>query len=348
MANSTSATGEHKSADLRAPKDDEIEVTIIGQGVGESILIHTGDGNWLIVDTFEISGFPDDAGPAPAPIQYLRDIGVDPRESVEGICITHPHSDHYGGIRTVIEESEARDGSLPCLYWPKVLHPHVWTKLEKAIAPASRAELYDVYCAAEDRDLVELVDYGSRLHPPFNSVMALSPLPKAASATYTGRRKNFYENLSSIAMWLKIEQLEALLGADLDDHDEYGWRRIKDKFNRNAGIPDKDRGFGFVKVPHHGSLTAGRAPGVAAIRHFAGPKPVAVFTRHSSSKLPNPKVVARYGQWADTVILGNTAGGDCPLGWTTFRGNPNSGWQQLTFGAINMPALSPADLAAAT
>lgn len=60
------------------PGSDEIEVIVMGPGTGESILIHVGNGNWLIVDSYLISE-TDDQGDAwkPAPIQYLNEIGVD-------------------------------------------------------------------------------------------------------------------------------------------------------------------------------------------------------------------------------------------------------------------------------
>ena len=39
--------------DLLKPADDEIEITTIGPGFknGESVVIHYGDGNWMIIDS---------------------------------------------------------------------------------------------------------------------------------------------------------------------------------------------------------------------------------------------------------------------------------------------------------
>jgi hypothetical protein len=33
------------------PNRDEIDVIVVGPGFGESILVHIGDGDWIIVDS---------------------------------------------------------------------------------------------------------------------------------------------------------------------------------------------------------------------------------------------------------------------------------------------------------
>lgn len=60
------------------PERDEIEVSVFGPGYGESILLHIGNNNWLIVDS--CLDFPSRES---APLRYLRQIGIDPASSVK-------------------------------------------------------------------------------------------------------------------------------------------------------------------------------------------------------------------------------------------------------------------------
>ena len=36
---------------MKAPPSDVVEVSLIGPGYGESIVVHIGDGEWIIVDS---------------------------------------------------------------------------------------------------------------------------------------------------------------------------------------------------------------------------------------------------------------------------------------------------------
>jgi len=36
---------------VQNPAKDEIDVVVVGPGFGESILLHIGDGDWIVVDS---------------------------------------------------------------------------------------------------------------------------------------------------------------------------------------------------------------------------------------------------------------------------------------------------------
>ena len=79
------------------PKCDQIEVTLFGPGYGECILLHIGNGNWVIVD----SCF--DEQKEPAALTYLCDLGSNPAEVVRLIVATHWHDDHIRGMGKLVE-----------------------------------------------------------------------------------------------------------------------------------------------------------------------------------------------------------------------------------------------------
>lgn len=82
---------------MEPPRPDQVEVTLLGPGFGESILVHIGDNHWIIID----SCIDSDTG-SPAAITYLEGLGVDPGEAVKVIVATHWHDDHIGGISTLL------------------------------------------------------------------------------------------------------------------------------------------------------------------------------------------------------------------------------------------------------
>jgi glyoxylase-like metal-dependent hydrolase (beta-lactamase superfamily II) len=79
---------------LETPPDtDEVEVSVFGPGYGESILVHAGENNWLIVDSCI-----DPARKEPAPLTYLNQIEVNPKTAVKQVIATHWHDDHVRGL----------------------------------------------------------------------------------------------------------------------------------------------------------------------------------------------------------------------------------------------------------
>ena len=64
--------GSIPAAHSKHPESDQLEVTLFGSGYGESVVVHIGDGKWLIVD----SSINSDTK-KPAALEYLEGIGVD-------------------------------------------------------------------------------------------------------------------------------------------------------------------------------------------------------------------------------------------------------------------------------
>ena len=80
------------------PDIDQVELVLFGPGYGESVLVHLGSNEWIIVDSCMASG-----SSVPAPIWYLQNIGVDPASAVKLIVATHWHDDHIKGMAQVVQ-----------------------------------------------------------------------------------------------------------------------------------------------------------------------------------------------------------------------------------------------------
>ena len=75
-----------------APCTDEVELTLLGPGYGESVVVHIGQGRWVIVDSCITDARE------PQALDYLLSIGVDPAAAVTLIVATHWHDDHIRGM----------------------------------------------------------------------------------------------------------------------------------------------------------------------------------------------------------------------------------------------------------
>jgi hypothetical protein len=80
-----------------APASDVVEVNLFGPGYGESVLMHLGSNQWLVVD----SCAPYDEAEATA-LTYLRQIGVDASEAIKYVVATHWHDDHIRGFSNIV------------------------------------------------------------------------------------------------------------------------------------------------------------------------------------------------------------------------------------------------------
>ena len=69
---------------------------MLGPGYGESILVHTGDGQWLVVDSCL------GADGEPVALSYLREMDVDPATAVTMVVATHWHDDHVRGMAKLV------------------------------------------------------------------------------------------------------------------------------------------------------------------------------------------------------------------------------------------------------
>ena len=95
------------AAQTQPPTNDEIEISLFGPGVGECIVMHLGEGDWIVVDS--CLGAP---GEGPVALRYLSELGVNVSSAVRLVVVTHWHNDHIVGIGEVF--SKATVAQLVC------------------------------------------------------------------------------------------------------------------------------------------------------------------------------------------------------------------------------------------
>jgi len=295
---------------LNPPKPDEVEITLFGPGFGESLVIHLGDGRWIIID----SCLDTESG-EPAALCYLAHIGVDPA-SVSHVIATHWHDDHVGGLSRVVEAcANATFCCAAALTSTEFLNlVTVFNKRTIAIT-TGLSEIEKVLYLLMQRRVQPRYVLGDMPLPATSSapearVTALSPVnaefvrfiqslarhvPTDLTTKHRFPRPD--ENDISIAALLMVGNACALLGADLETttSSNRGWNAVLASTNRPAAIGS------LFKVPHHGSET-GHHPDVWT--GLLDPQPVAILTPwNRGSKLPTRDDRKRISSFAERSFI---------------------------------------------
>lgn len=240
---------------------------MFGPGFGESVLIHVGAGRWIIVDSCYKSGEAE-----PAPLSYLRSIGVDPATQVDLIVASHWHDDHARGLSRIMEACPSAIFSCPLAYGDKKVRMlGSLFKKRKREGKSGMSELLRVHGILAGRKIPpryaqsggELFRWPKKTGIHFDvSITALSPVDAAVKKTIqhfdslmTDRSVSRglvapAENFSAIALRLDVGADESiLLGSDLEASATYGWAvLVADP--RFAG-----RKAFVYKVAHHGAAS---------------------------------------------------------------------------------------------
>lgn len=251
-----------------APLSDEIEVSLFGPGVGESTVLHIGNGRWVIVDSCR------DRSAQVASLAYLESIGVSPERDVDWVIATHAHDDHIDGMAETVGRCSSAQVVLPSA-----------ATIEEFLAIAeisSRIDLYDVHWTIH-REISEVLSHlkspnqQKRLH--FAGAGTVLPLGwransgdpclefHAPSGTADMRSRRAYGHLLgaalrgtagprvsrrdpnsySIALTVRAQGAAILMGGDVvNGGPGWGWKHI-------VTFLDAERPADVFKVAHHGS-----------------------------------------------------------------------------------------------
>ncbi|HLP37730.1 MBL fold metallo-hydrolase [Lacibacter sp.] len=296
---------------MNAPLYGEAEITLIGTGgYGESILLFLNNEDWIIIDSCVEPG-----NNYPASLQYLKSIGANLDKVVLVIC-THWHNDHIRGISQVIKEcinaqfcfSRAHDREKFLYFVSSDYQKSNYDRLNssslefvdsltelakrsgRAITALENKILYNqgnchVYALSPSEFTMEAFDNElAQLIPGINpNIKAIRQTP----------------NARSVAIYVKIGEHAALLGADLEvsSNNKEGWLNILD----NSLVVGNGKKASLFKISHHGS---GNGYHERIFQELLHPNPVSKLTPwNKADGLPDPQMLGVYLTHTDQLYM---------------------------------------------
>lgn len=254
------------------PANDEVELSIFGPGRGESVAVHVGLGDWIVVD----SCIDQVDGVIPV-LEYLRRIGVDLAAQVRYVVGTHAHDDHIAGLAAVLETcSEATFVCSSALTHEEFFAlATVDREVESLLRRSSYGEYRRILDIVRSRGLTRpgwrpLRRALERLELPLpdttdglsRRILSLTPSDQAVTRSLSVLAGSFPrsgENIRlpkadpnelAVALWIEVGQRALLLGADLPIGPiGCGWQGVLDWFQPGFSAE-------AFKVPHHGAPNA--------------------------------------------------------------------------------------------
>lgn len=236
---------------------------MFGRGFGECLCVHSGEGEWIVVD----SCLKPDTG-RPAALDYLERMGVDPKQAVRLVVATHWDDDHIRGLSETAEACEAAAIACSAALRREEIFAFVARQGHGRGALGSGVdELRRILLLSNKRGSIIWAKANLPLHPrpPGDSptVVALSPSEDAVARSIEAligaatqaestvqRRYKAPEgpNGASIATVVRRGEQALLLGADLERsaNEETGWQAVVAHAKPSAAAS-------LVKIPHHGS-----------------------------------------------------------------------------------------------
>ena len=276
------------------PGNGEIELTLLGPGYGESIVLHVGGGVWVLVDSCL------DANRRPRALAYLESIGVNPAQAVRLVVATHWHDDHIRGMARLVEVCGRADFCCASVLCQKevLAAVHALESRHLSAAGSGLREIHGVFSRLRQGSLPLKQAVANR--PIFSRrtcrIWALSPsdaaflkflksigglLPREGEAKR--RVPSLSPNEAAVALWVEVGDIQLLLGSDVE---RGAWAEILKSNERPAGNASA------FKVPHHGSISA-HVPDVWTEMLDADPFAVLTPWRRCGRSLPRQRDAQR-------------------------------------------------------
>jgi hypothetical protein len=294
---------------LKQPTAHEIEVSIFGPGFGESIVIHAGNGEWVIVDSCINS-----RSGKPAALTYFGEIQVEPSTAVKLIVATHWHDDHIRGMselnRVCTSAKFACSMALTRREFLEVAKVYTSrplsevssgpTEIFRTLSTLKSRRQFPVHTIADrplfrmrrgstgsiDWEVTALSPGDAELDRFLASIVAL--IPSSPTATTKSRLPNPDQNELSVATWITLGDIHILLGADLEEYGipGRGWTAVLASSTRPQGVAS------LFKISHHGSAN-GHHSGVWSSMLVKSPMAVLTPWTLGASELPQPRDIQR-------------------------------------------------------
>jgi competence protein ComEC len=199
-----------------------LRVTFIDVGQGDAAWLKTPDGFDILID-----GGEEEKGPGL--VSYLRAHGV---TDIEVLVLTHPHSDHVGGLVEVLDEMEVDEALTNCQPHTTIIYGKFVDGLAASGAPTACVRYGDTFA------------WGSYI-----SVTALNP----AEPLFPGDSSKALNN-NSVALRVSYGDVDFLLTGDIESEAENAI------LGRGATVEAE-----VLKVAHHGSDSSSKEPFLAEV-----------------------------------------------------------------------------------
>lgn len=285
------------------PSHNTAEITLIGTGggYGECCVIHLADGKWMIVDSCQNPSTRE-----VLPLVYLDRIGVDLNDVVLIVC-THWHDDHIQGLGNIFRRCSKAKLAMARANDLKKFLEFVnldASKVTKEPSNASTTEFLECLTILRERGQHPIWAGQDRVLEALNDTQVISLSPSDVTInkfdqeislliTEFGKASTKVQisspNAKSVALYLKLGNSRAILGADLEvsiDPNE-GWSNVV------ANCRTIDQPASLVKIAHHGSENGYYLD--LWLKHITNENPIAKLTPWNKNKgLPQPHMLERY------------------------------------------------------
>jgi competence protein ComEC len=225
----------------RQEAEGMLQVDVLDVGQGDAILLSFPAGQRVLVD----------AGPSASVVAALRALGV---EGLDLLILTHPHADHIGGARAVLE-------AFPVRFVLDNGRAHTTVTYERLLETLLRLE---VPLLEPERRTLTLGD------------ATLEILPPSEEATLD-------LNDSSLGVLLTFGSFRAFFGGDAE---EALWAHWLEAYGAELQGP-----LSLLKASHHGSRNGDTAEGV---RHLAPRVVLISAGANNRYGHPHPEALERY------------------------------------------------------
>lgn len=290
---------------MPAPHNAELEVAVFGPGYGECVLVHVGNGKWIVIDSCIYRGQRE-----PEALRYLADLGVDPAQAIIGVVATHWHDDHIRGLSRLLAAAPSARFFCPAAFSGRdfltlVAHggrsvgvasggieemravlQELETRNQDPVWVLEDATLYEDVVTFHERKLPIVLKAASPSHAAFSSA-AVGLARQFQSRDPVRRVTSGSPNHCAIVIHAQLGEQALLLGSDLEvcANPRDGWTQV----TTYLGPRPRSR---LIKVAHHGSETGHHDPVWEALLF---PRPIGVLTpfRHGRVSLPTNKDVDR-------------------------------------------------------
>ena len=166
---------------------DEVELAVVDVGQGDGIVVRTGDGHAMIIDTATKGG-------GKKLVKFLQKCGL---KTADYLVLTHPHADHIAGTELVLKQTEVKE---------------VWLS---GMASSSKTYARAIEAVSKSGAQTKLARSGSTVplgrHVEITVLGPQDPLVK-------GSRSDV--NANSVVLWVRHGEVDFLLMGDAEHETE--------------------------------------------------------------------------------------------------------------------------------